>query len=445
MPRIPIVSAQQGPGVLNLPQIQRQTGFEEVSQFGQQLASIDAKIRAQQDDIDLYRNLTETEAELKKSRLDLSADTDYETQPERFAKYSREVMYKKLDSIKSPAVAATYQAHAERLIAEANVHVQTDSMKKIVERQHVERVQLGEQTAQRWADAETPEKRTLIEQNFSGLVQRGSSDPKEQAKLQTGMLEHAMEYLRLTDRQRLRDLHSQGKFSTVDPLKQAKVLREARQDDEHDQNIQQENFNRAKQVYLQGLWSQANLGLLPQSRIEEMKKGFDPFVDPKSVNDLEERNLNPIAGEGAQQVKVVMYEYYKGQATPARIQETRQKLLALEREGVSTGPISKALHEIMSVESARSNAALQAGFDAIKREFAAEETPFMPGRIGQMQKHKRDIEQAEADKEFALGKPIEQILQERRKRRQLEDEQRKQRRSQHEDDASTILKGLGSR
>jgi len=445
MPRIPIVTAQQGPGVLQLPAVQRQTGFEEVVQLGERMATIQGHIQRQQDDLDLFRTLTDTEIEIKQRQMDVSADTDYATQAERFQKSAKEVMFRKLGTLRSPSVAAVYQSRAERMIAEAGIHVETNAAKQQLEGQRAGWIVAGEQVAALWADAATPEKQEIISSEyFDGIKRNGAFDDKDRVKATSQFYESAMEYLRLTNRPRMRGLESQGAFQSIDPLKRAEILQKARQDDARDQANERENYNRAKDSYVGSKWALANQGLLPQSWLESAKKGLDPFfVNPKDLDDLEERNLNPIAGAGSQQVGAIMLEYARGEAVPARIQQARKQLNALT--DAPQGAIRKALEKLQSIESARSNSALQAGFDAIKREFEAEEEPFLPGRMGEMRKFKRRQQLGEAERELGEGKPLDQIIQKRRERRRLEEEQRKQRRTQTEDDVSTILKGVGPR
>lgn len=250
MPTIPIITAQQGPGVLQLPPIRRQTGFEEVSQFGQQLLDIDAKIRAQQDDIDLYRTLTETVAELSQRRIDLSADTDYETQPERFAKIANEIKYKKLDGIRSPAVAAVAQARIERMIAEANIHVQVDANKRLVAQQGADTLALGEQAARRWIEA-APEKRDAIKQEWFTLVGRSLAFAPEQKNKKKAQWDEwtALESIRVNPTETLAALEK-GAFPELDPKQRETLMKsaeiaEARQQRliEHEQKLQREDQN----------------------------------------------------------------------------------------------------------------------------------------------------------------------------------------------------------
>lgn len=182
MPRIPIVTAQSGPGVLSLPAVQRQQGWEEIGELGYRMAGIQAQLQAQQDDLDLFRSLTHTESELQQWKLSLTADTDYETQGERFTQAANEIKHRKMETLR-PHVAAVYQSRAERMIAEIGIHVQTDATKRIVERQHMETVDLGEASAARWARADTDQQRNEITQEYTDLVNRSTFTPKEKHRL----------------------------------------------------------------------------------------------------------------------------------------------------------------------------------------------------------------------------------------------------------------------
>lgn len=449
MPRIPILTADRAPSAVQYPGVPSPapiaTGGEQLTEAGQRMMAIQDRIQNQQDELDLFRTLTDTKAELQQTQLDLSAEPDYSLHTERFQKLAKEVMFRKLGTLKRPAVAAVYQSRAERMIAEAGIDVQVNASKQQLEGQKANWIKAGEQAAALWADVADPEKQeTIRKEYFDGIKRNGAFDDKDRTAAGARFYESAMEYLRLTNRSRMRELDRQGVFQSLDPLKRAEILQKAKQDDARDQANERENYTRAKESYVGSKWALANQGLLPQSWIEDAKKGLDPFfVNPKDIDDLEERNLNPIAGAGSQQVQAIMLDYARGEATPARIQKARKQLNALK--DAPQGAVRKALEKLQGVESARSNAALQAGFDAIKREFEAEEQPFLPGRMGEMQKFKRRQQLGEAERKLGEGVPLEQIIRERRERRRLEEEQRKQRQSQTEDDVNTILKGVGPR
>lgn len=227
MPRIPIVTAQTGPGILNLPPIERQTGFDELTNIGKRISDIDAKIRAQQDDLDLYRTMTETETELAQKRQDFEKDTDYETQAERFGKLANEVKYRKLDTLRSPTVAAVYQARAERLIAEARIHVQTEANKRLIAQQGADTLTLGEQAARRWIET-PPDQREAIKQEWFTLVDRSLAFGPEQKNKKKAIWDEwtALEAIRVNPTEALAAL-SKGAFPELDPKQRETLMRSA--------------------------------------------------------------------------------------------------------------------------------------------------------------------------------------------------------------------------
>ena len=63
MPRIPVITAERGPGVLQLPPVPQPariySGFEEIREFGETLGTIADRVKKQQDDLDYIDRLTE--------------------------------------------------------------------------------------------------------------------------------------------------------------------------------------------------------------------------------------------------------------------------------------------------------------------------------------------------------------------------------------------------
>lgn len=316
MPRIPIITAQTGPGVLQLPAIQRQGGWEEVGRFGAQLADIQAKLRDQQDDLDLYRTLTDTEAELGQWRLSMTADTDYETQGERFTKAANEIKYRKLETLRSPSVAAVYQARAERMIAKGQIHVQTDAMKGQLKVQGADILTSGEQAARLWIAAD-PDKREGIKQDWFTLVDRSLAFTPEQKNKKKAQWDEwtAIEAIRVNPTAALTAL-SKGEFPELDPNQRETLMRsaeiaEARQqrEVEHQQRLQREDQN--NQLYdklrdnaLQ--WSEVKAAKFLSREDREFfwkaLKGDNQPTDPTTVVRIQEL-LDTPKGNRALQVK----------------------------------------------------------------------------------------------------------------------------------------------
>lgn len=436
MPRIPIVTAQTGPGVLQLPAVQRQPGWEEVSEFGARLADIQGRLQAQQDDLDLYRTLTETEAELGQQRLSMAADTDYETQADRFTKTANEIKYRKLGTLRNPSVAAVYQARAERMIAEAGIHIQTDATKRIIEQQQVEFIDLSEQTAQRFAESDAPERRDEIRQTWNDLLNRNQAlTPKQREQHQQAISEKAMKYLRLTNRPRLREWQMQGVFKDVDPVKQAEILKHAAEDDEAERRRADAAFTEATRTYMRDVWAEANAGRLTPARIEAMKNNLDPFVDPHQVPAILERNENPIGAGATGPVRAVMLEYRDGSPTLERIYTYRQKLHELIGQGANTTDIEKALTTLQGHEMSLKTATMNQDIRTFEAVVEAESPAAMPGQAGQFQKNKRARETAEGRRAILeQGKSLEEVTKtwRERKRQQKEDQQRRGKTTLHD-------------
>lgn len=429
MPRIPIITAQTGPGVLQLPPVQRTDGFEQLTDTGNRLMAIQDRLQAQQDDLDLFRTLTETESELKQWQRSIAGDTDYETQADRYTKAANEIKYRKIETLKSPAVAAVAQSRIERMIAETGIHVQTDAMKRIAERQQVEFSDLSEQTAQRFANAETPEVREGIRREWNDLLGRNQVlTPKQREAHQQAISEKAMKYLRLTNRPRLREWQREGVFKDVDPVKQAEILKQAADDDETERRRADAAFTEATKVHMRDIWAKANMGQLTPAEIDNMQANRDPFVDPHQVAAIVERNENPIGAGTSGPIEAVMLEYRSGSATPARIEQYRKRLNALQNQGVNQKKLTEALAILQGQEMSRDLAQMNLDVRAVETAIEAESPPLLPGQAGQFQRNKRARESAEARREILeRRRPGADVLREwrERKRRQKEEQPRR--------------------
>jgi len=191
------------------------------------MTTIQGRIQRQQDELDLFRTLTDTETELKQRQMDVSADTDYATQSQRFQKSAKEVMFRKLGTLRSPSVAAVYQSRAERMIAEAGIHVEIDANKRQIAQQGAETLTLGEQAATRWIEA-SPEQRDNIKQEWFDLVDRSLAFGPEQKNKKKAQWDEwtALESIRVSPTAALAAL-SMGAFPELDPKQRETMMRSA--------------------------------------------------------------------------------------------------------------------------------------------------------------------------------------------------------------------------
>jgi len=128
MPRIPILTAQQGPGVLNLRQVQRQTGFEEVSQFGEQLNEIGMRLQEQQDKLDLQDISSQFSYDLSVAKLNLRQNPDYAGHEAQLLKDAAEIQNRALAQPTSNAVKRAFYGYARQKVREELIHVKVDAL-----------------------------------------------------------------------------------------------------------------------------------------------------------------------------------------------------------------------------------------------------------------------------------------------------------------------------
>ena len=302
MPRIPIVSAQQGPGVLNLPPIQRQQGWEQVTEIGNQLAGIQGKIQAHQDELDLYRTETETQAELAQIKMDVALDPDYATHPEQYGKRAEEVKLRKWEVLSktSPAAAQVYKLHAERMIEKDKVNVQIDANQKQIAQQGADTLVAGEEAARKWIKEPNATEQAKIKQDWFDVVDRSLAfGPEQKNKKKAQWDQWTATELISVDPTAARVALEKGSFPELDPTQRQTLIRSAEVvEARRDRLVIQEKLARqetTKQDFVKK-WSSdtlttkeilsSNLDAADQEhylKLMEVKEG-KPFVeDPRQV------------------------------------------------------------------------------------------------------------------------------------------------------------------
>lgn len=433
MPTIPILTAGAAPGRVQFPRATQfavpiEHGGEEITQAGLRFLEISQQLRRQQDDLDLFRALTETEAALGQHRMALTVDPNYAEHDERFLELASKTVQDRLKTL-NPTVAAVYAPRAERMIAEGAITIQTGAMKRQAEQQQIEFTDLSEQVAQQFATAENPEARDGIRNRFSTLLDRNQvATPTQRAGHLAALDEKAMKYLRLTNRPRLREWQREGVFRAVDPVKQAEILRQAAEDDEAEHRRGNAATAEAMKIHEDGLWARANIGALTPVDQHSLVNNQDPLVDPRHVAAIIERNENPIGPGAAGPIEAIMLDYRSGSATPDRIEAHRKRLNALRDQGVNQKKLTEALATLQGQEMSRTLAEMNLDVRTFETALEAESPPLMPGQAGQFQKNKRAREAAEGRREIIeRRRPGADVLKEwrERKRRQKEEQQRR--------------------
>jgi len=364
MPKIPIVTAQQGPGVLQLPPIQRQQGFEEVSQFGQQLFDIDAKIRAQQDDLDLMSATGALETGLDEIKQNLTENPDYQSHPLSFMTQSKELSKRIREQfITNPLVGRAFQVKEQLLLGKAFIDVRHTARTLQGNAQLAQLENEGERLSREAAESSTLEQRDekiqLFESATDRMLQRGyfgKDGPLEAEKKKIAfrqkVLQKNMDYVGRTNRPIFWERYFKGDFSDVDPNTRMKIAESVRTGEEREERRAEHSFNDAKKVFSNDAYGQANFGLFPRSELEDIKKGKHPFMSAEAGFHLEERNENSPSAAGNQSVLALQQEYRSGKRSAKRIETYRQRYSALAKDlGAPNTKLSQAFDELNAEEA----------------------------------------------------------------------------------------------
>lgn len=129
MPRIPIITAQEGPGILNLPPVQRMPGFEQMTQAGERLNAIREQLQAQQDRLDLEDLSSRFDYALSDAKLNLRQNPDYAQHTTQFLQDAADIQAKMAAQPGSPIVQRAFAMHAQQRVLHELVNVKTDALK----------------------------------------------------------------------------------------------------------------------------------------------------------------------------------------------------------------------------------------------------------------------------------------------------------------------------
>lgn len=427
MPRIPIFTAERGPGVLQLPAVPAPariiTGFEQFKELGETLTTIDARLQKQQQDLDYIDGTGILDAGWAELKMKLEENPNYAGHELAFLQGARELSAKvRKRYATDTTVGKTLLAYEQKHLAKELINVRINS-RKLLGQEQLGRVETElERLSREAAESKTPEERDQKMQLATDIIDRtqkrgffGPDGPLEAAKkkiaFQHAMLEKNMDYLRRTDRSHLRELDRQGAFTQVDPVKRLKILEAARADEDHEEARRTRVFNQAKEIVTNDAYAKANQGLLSESELDDAVKGNNPFISAQTAAHIKERNDNPITGAGSLQIRTIMLDYHLKRMT---LQQAREALRDLADEtGQKNKLLDQAADELMTDERTERDIRakeLAVNINTARDAAKSQEKPKLPGIIGQMQKNKEEVEEAKDRLQLRKGVPLEKVL-----------------------------------
>lgn len=451
MPKIPIITAQQGPGVLNLPPVKLQTGFEEVMQLGTDLVKIDAKIEAARNDSLLVSASSRLDAGLKDLRQQAQDNPDYANRVHQFLKDSGDLSSTINQSLQgNRAVSAAFLSHQQRVMPSHIIDVKHDARKaQVLDIQGQATNQLDDLATV--ASEGTPEQVATAVATAAELIDRhqhnGIYNPlqaeQKKIKFREDTLKKNMTFLALSNPQELYKRNLEGQYRNVDPLERLKVLEQAASVEDKARNRAHALTADAKDIVLRDAYSQAATGELPESFLAEAEKNHNPLVSPQDAYHLRERNEKAPSSEGNRQVGYIMDELFSGDTTVERIKNARSELVALSKQlGHHNDTLSKALDHLSSLIRSENSVEAQqttAKITAARDEARANAPTILPGPLGAMQKNKQVREDAERAAAIRRGVPPQEILKQQKDR----EAERRKNRSKSSIAVEGALKQLG--
>lgn len=458
MPTIPIFTAERGPGVFQLPNVPPpvpiESGGEALAQFGQRLADIDAKIRAQQDDLDLLSAVGEFELGLDSIRQGLTENPDYQSHEMSFMAQTTDLSKQvRQRFVTNPLVGRAFQIKEQQLLGKAFIDVRHTARTLQGNAQLAQLEMESDRLSREAAEAATSEQRGEKIQLFESATDRmlsrgyfGANGPLEAEKKKIAfrqkVLQKNMDYVGRTNRPVFWERYFKGEFSDVDPNTRMKIAESVRTGEEHEERRAEHALNDAKKVFSNDAYGQANFGLFPRSELEDIKKGNNPFMSAQEGHHLEERNENSPSSAGNRSVMALQQEYRSGKRSAKRIEEYRHKYNALARDlGVPNTKLSQAFDELNAEEASLRTveaAELSAKIKIAEDTYKTQTRPTLPGMVGQMQKNRSAIEMAEIRNRIRRREKIEDVLKDLEARHK----KRREQAPQPTQDVQGLLKGL---
>lgn len=434
MPTIPVLTAQQGPGILRLPEIRRTPGWEEVSQFGENLQKVGNALQKQQDDLDLLQRKGAYDNGLADAQMNLKQEPDYMAHEQIFVQKARDLSVAVRKQFPgSPAVDRAFTLYEQRAFPTELRKVKVSAL-ELLGKDQLGRVddELASLSTKA-AVASTPEARDALIQLSNTVISRtqdnglwnGEVAAQKKRVFQEQMLEKNMSYLVRTDRTKLRELYQQGAYSEMDQNKALGFLQQARQQDEHEQAQAEKALTEAKSAVLRDAYAGVTLNTFTDAMIKNALENKDPFISPQEAIHLQHYKDNPIGGAGSDQLKALMLEYHLASSSPERVKQYQKQLDGLRQQFGYSKALDAAANELQtdgrterSIAAAEQTAQIKIAEDKYK----SQAKPTMPGIIGRMQKNTSVVEQAELRLRMKRGEKMDDILKDiaDRHKRQLE-------------------------
>lgn len=436
MPTIPIITAQHGPGILDLPAVRKQTGFEEVTQLGESLVTIDEKIQKARSDSLLVGVTSQFDAGLKDLTQQAHDNPDYANRVAQFIKDSGDLSSTIGKNIQgNRAVEAAFLLHQQRVLPGHIIDVKHDARKAEVsdiQSTALNQLNILSSTAAEGTPVQASEAIATAAELINRHQAHGIFNPLQaethRIKFRNDALEKNMTFLALSNPEELYKRNLEGQYKQVEPVKRLEIMEKAARVQSEARSREHALTADAKEIVLRDAYSQAGLGTLPESFLAEAELNHNPLVSPQDAYHLRERNEKAPSSVGNAQVGRIMDNLFSGDTTVARIKEARGALVNFSNQlGHPNHELSKALDHLSSLIRSENSVEAQqttAKITATKEEMRSLARPTMQGPLGAIQKNRQIQQENEAATKIRKGVPPQEVLKQQQER---EAERRKNR------------------
>jgi len=375
MPDLPQIFAQPNtPYQGHIPQTTPNTYGANVFHTLGELA--DAMIQKQKP-IDAARQSSIYDIGVQDLKNKLAADPDPNTWRQKFMQGEQELRKTLLDAIPDADVQKVLNIHADRQYG-TNVNQVTELQIKASHAKQLGDIeQVGQTLAMTAGLSDDPAIRASATNTYNSLVTTAGAPssvggksvpasllPKEvedkKQKFQLDMLRNRAKFLAEDNPWKLQAEYGRGDYQALPLDEQSRVLEGIRIGINNKESAKDKMAGRIHDVVKRTAEAQANFGLLSDAFLNAAMSGLDPYVKPEEGRALKAINDNPPTGEGSNNVRAIMSDYYSQPRSTQNIENARKRLNALQADLGRPNPlIMKANNELQSDQSVVENIDVQ--------------------------------------------------------------------------------------
>jgi hypothetical protein len=367
--------------------------------FGEMAGLAHAMIQKQKP-IDAARYSSEYDIAMEDIKNQVEAEGDPNTMRDRFMEKEREKRTEILGQVADAETQRAITEHADRRYGPNVINVTERQIKSSHATQMGQIAVVGKTLAKQAGETDDPTVRASAIGTYNAMVASASSTTmianrmvpasisvkdaeKMKADFLLDVLRDRSKFLGEVNPYKLREEYRNGVYKSLPLDEQAGVLERVRVGQSNTEAVTDKNAANISDVLMREAEARANFGLLSDRFLNSVMSNLEPYMKPSEGRRLKAINDNPPTGDGSDNVRSIMSEYYlSGGRTQPAIDKARRALNALQGRMERPNPlIMKAANELQSDQTAVENldaARMNRQINAAHDEYDAVSPPTLP-------------------------------------------------------------------